>query len=213
MFPSSRCPFAGEGRNVILLVLFTKQGYRPIGARTLVRIMRATITKNDREVCNIDHPERIDLREDPGAIARIDCARQYPNLGALLLNLNADESPFATFGCKVWTSTEGSGAESTEFASRIDLILSPATAPGESQYDDLARRLAELLEREPGDALRAQLHISPAQLAGGRRGFCLRFFLFARGAWEKQTQLRWNLGLARVQQAILFLARAIRQNR
>jgi hypothetical protein len=174
--------------------------------------MRAIIKKNDQETCNVAHPEWLDLREDPGAIARIDCARQYPNLRALLLNLNADESPFTTFGCTVWASTEALGAEPNEFASRIGLVFSQGTGePGEVQYADLARRLAELLESEPGDALRAELQISPAKLTGGRQGFCLRLFLFARGAGEKQAQLRWNLGLVRVQQALLFLARAIRQ--
>jgi hypothetical protein len=175
--------------------------------------MRAVVTKDSQEICNVAHPERLDLREDPGTIARIDCARQYPNLRALLLNLNADESPFTTFGCKVWASTEASGATPNEFVSRIALVFSQGTGePDELQYADFARRLAELLESEPGDALRAELQISPAKLSGGRQGFCLRLFLFARGAGEKQAQLRWNLGLVRMQQALLFLARAIRQN-
>ena len=171
-------------------------------------------TKDDREICRVAHPERLDLREDPGAIARIAVARQYPNLGGLLLNLNADESPFSTFGCKVWAATESAGAEPIEFASRIDLIVSGgADEPDEAHYAALARRLAALLEREPGEALRVELHISPAQLAEGRQGFCLRLLLFARGEGQKQACLRWSLGLARVQQALLFLARAIRQNR
>lgn len=176
--------------------------------------MRTIITKNDQDICNVAHPERLDLREDPGAIARIDCARQYPNLRTLLLNLNADESPFTTFGCKLWASGEGPGAEPIEFASRIDLIVSEGrNEPDEVHYEDLARRLAELLEREPADALRAELQISPARLGGGRQGFCLRLLLFARAAAQQQAQLRWSLGLARLQQALLFLARAIRQNR
>ena len=181
-------------------------------ARAWASLMRAIITRNDRETCDVAYPERLDLREDPGAIARVDCARQYPNLRALLLNLNDDESPFTTFGCKVWASTEASAAEPNEFASRIGLVTSHGKELGEDGYADLARRLVGLLEREPGDALRAELQILPATLAGGQLGFCLRFLLLARGAGEKQAQLRWNLGLARVQQALLFLARAIRQN-
>jgi hypothetical protein len=77
----------------------------------------------------------------------------------------------------------------------------------------LADRLAALLEREPGDSLRVELQILPAQSAGGRQGFCLRLLLFSRGAGQQQAQLRWSLGLARVQQALLFLGRAIRQGR
>src|SRR5256885_1945305 len=142
--------------------------------------MRAIITKNDQETCNIAHAERLDLREDPGAIARIDCARQYPNLRALLLNLNAEESPFSTFGCKVWASTEALGATPNELASRIALVFSQGSGePGEVQYADFARRLAELLESEPGDGLRAELQISPAKLAGGPHRFCMRVFPIA----------------------------------
>ncbi len=109
---------------------------------------------------------------------------------------------------------EDTGADLNIFASRIGLLISHvAEEAGQPEYEDLARRLAELLEREPGDALRAELQVSPAQLAGGRQGFCLRLLLFASGAAPEQAQLRWTLGLARVQQALLFLARAIRQNR
>jgi hypothetical protein len=175
--------------------------------------MRVIVTKDSRQSCSVAGSERLDLRDEPGAIARIDAARQHPALGGLLLNLNADESPFFTFGCKVWTGEEG-GAEPNVFASRIDFVVSRGTEElDEAQYDDWARRLAGLLEREAGDSLRVELYLSPAQLAGGRQGFCLMLLLFARGAGQQQAQLRWNLGLARLQQALLFLARAIRHNR
>lgn len=175
--------------------------------------MRVIVTKDSGHGCSVAGPERLDLRVEPAGIDRIDAARRYPTFRGLLLNLNSDESPFATFGCKVWTE-DGEGAEPIVFASRIDLVmLQGAEQLGRAQYDEMATRLAGLLEREPGDAVRAELHISPAQLAGGFEGFCLRLLLFARGAKQDQAQLRWNLGLARVQQALLFLARAIRQNR
>lgn len=176
--------------------------------------MRVIVTKDSGHICSVARPERLDLREEPGTIERIDVARQHPALRGLLLNLNADESPFSTFGCKVWAATEGTGVEASVFASRIDLVVwQGAEELGQAQYEDLANRLAELLEREPGDALRVELQISPAQFAGGRQGFCLRLLLFASGAAPEQARLRWSLGIARVQQALLFLARAIRQNR
>lgn len=176
--------------------------------------MRVIVTNDSGQSCGVAGPERLDLREEPGAIERIEVARQHPALRGLLLNLNADESPFSTFGCKVWTATEGAGVEPNVFASRIDLtVWQGAEHLGQAQYDDLAARLAGLLEPEPGDALRVELQISPAQFAGGRRGFCLRLLLFASGSAPEQARLRWTLGLVRVQQALLFLARAIRQNR
>ena len=176
--------------------------------------MRTLITKDNAHICSVTGAEKLDLREDPGSVARIDAARQHSALRGLLLNLNEDESPFETFACKVWTTTEDTSPEPSVFASRVDLVRSRRSDQAdEAHYDDLARRLAELLEREPGDALRAELQIAPAQLEGGQRGFCLRLFLFARAAAPEQARLRWTLGLARVQQALLFLARAIRQNR
>jgi hypothetical protein len=175
--------------------------------------MRVTVSNESGKGCTLIGPERVDLREKPAGIEHIDAARRYPTFRGLLLNLNADESPFATFGCKVWIDDE-EGAEPVVFASRIDLVISHgAERLGRAQYDEMATRLAELLEREPGDAVRAELHIAPAKFAGGSEGFCLRVLLFSRGAKQDQAKLRWSLGLARLQQALLFLARAIRQNR
>jgi hypothetical protein len=175
--------------------------------------MRAIIKKDSPPV-TVDAPARLDLREDPGSVASIDAARRHPALRGLLLNLNEDESPFETFGCKVWTTTDDTLAEPHVFASRVDLLLSGRSDQAEeTHYEDLVRRLAELLEREPGDALRAELQIAPWQFAGGHQGFCLRLLLFAHAAAAEQARLRWTLGIARVQQALLFLARAIRQNR
>lgn len=176
--------------------------------------MRVTVTNDSQARRGIADSERFDLHDDPRSVGRIEAARQHPSLRGLLLNLNDDESPFSTLACKVWSVTEGAGVESAEFASRIDLVASQgAHELGEAQYQDLARRLAELLEREPGDALRVELQILPAEFAGGRKGSCLRLLLLSRAAAQEQAQLRWSLGLARVQQALLFLARAIRQGR
>ena len=174
--------------------------------------MRVIVTDDSGQGCSVGGPERLDLREEPAGIDRIDAARRYPAFRGLLLNLNSDESPFTTFGCKVWTE-DGEGAEPIVFASRIDLVISQGERLSRAQYHEMATRLAGLLEREAGDAVRAELHISPAQFTGGFEGFCLRLLLFARGAAQDQAQLRWSLGLVRVQQALLFLARAIRQNR
>ena len=175
--------------------------------------MRVTVTKDSQARRGLVDSERFDLRDDPRSIGRIEAARQHPSLRGLLLNLNEDESPFSTLACKVWSVEEG-GAEPSEFASCIDLVASQdGRQLDEAQYQDMARRLAELLEHEPGDALRVELQILPAEFANGRQGFCLRLLLFSRAAAQEQAQLRWTLGLARVQQALLFLARTIRQGR
>jgi hypothetical protein len=173
--------------------------------------MRVLVTGDSQE---IGTPESLDLREDPRAIARIDAARQHPALGGLLLNLNSEESPFSTLACKVWSSIQPAEPEPNAFASRVDLVMRQESgAGGQFQYEELAQRLAELLEREPGDALHAELRVAPIAPAGLRQGYCLRVVLSACGRGEQQARLRWTLGIARVQQALLFLARGIRQNR
>ena len=171
--------------------------------------MQVVTVTDGPQSCNV--AGMFDLREDPGAIERIEAARQHLALRGFLLHLNAEESPFSTFGCKVWNDSPDSGVERSIFASRVDLLLSQdSDGMDQEQYEEFARRLATLLDREPGDSLRAELHVAPAELSPGRQGFCLRLFLYARGARLDQAQLRWSLGIARVQQALLFVARAIR---
>src|SRR5437660_757002 len=164
--------------------------------------MRVTVTKDSQARRSLADSERFDLHDDPRSIGRIEPARQHPSLRGLLLYLNDDESPFSTLACKVWSVTEGAGAEPAEFASRVDLVASQgAHELHEAQYQDLASRLAELLAREPGDALRVELQILPAEFAGGREGFCLRLILFSRAAAQEQAKVRWSLGVARVQRS------------
>ena len=78
-------------------------------ARITSQTMRVIVTKIAAKPARVAGPERLDLREEPAAIEHIDVARQYPALRGLLLNLNADESPFSTFGCKVWAATDVAG--------------------------------------------------------------------------------------------------------
>ncbi len=55
------------------------------------------------------------------------------------------------------------------------------------------------------------MRISPVAFATDDDGFCLRIILYARGETLEQARVRWGLGLARVQQALLFVARELRQ--
>ena len=75
-----------------------------------------------------------------------------------------------------------------------------------------ASGLKELLERDTADTVRAVLRISPCDFtAENRRGFCLSIRLVAEGSSAQQAELRWGLGLARIQQALLFRSRALKQ--
>jgi hypothetical protein len=173
--------------------------------------MRVALTLDAVDVCQATGADRYDLHMTPAMIERIEPARSRLPLRTFLANLNAHNSLFATFACKVWSSSEAAGAESSIFASRVDLIfLSEAVNFGPGPLESLARGLTHLLEKEPGDALRVELRLGSVELAGDTNGYCLRILLHARGATPEQAEVRWGLGLPRVQQALLFMARTLR---
>ena len=154
--------------------------------------------------------DRYNLSAAPDAIEKIAEAQLYPPWRTFLTNLNAKDSLFSTFASKIWTTHENGESEPFGFASRIDLIfLREDLNFGIGPHEELAKRLSELLAREPGDAMRVHLQIFAAEFGDGR-GFCQRVSLHALGATPEQAQLRWALGLARLQQALLFVARGLR---
>jgi hypothetical protein len=77
----------------------------------------------------------------------------------------------------------------------------------------MVEKLVELL-REAGspDALAAQMCLTSDSSAEAKAsGFALRMRLEARGDSPEQARLRWGLGVAHVQQALLFTSRYLRQ--
>ena len=161
----------------------------------------------------------VDLREDAKAMERIEEARRYLPLRTFLAAVNSADSLFSTARAKTWTQEEASASAASaaggcEFASQVDLVFAPEQLIAAlGHYENLTQRLYELLAREPGsDTLRAELRVRPCRFrATAVRGFSLAILLFARGASPEQAELRWGLGLARVQQALLFTSRVLRQ--
>jgi hypothetical protein len=80
-------------------------------------------------------------------------------------------------------------------------------------YFSLVEKLTELLkEAGSADLLKAQLCLSSLAAAGTNpAGLALILNLEARGNSPEQAGLRWGLGLAHVQQALLFTSRYLRQ--
>ena len=75
-----------------------------------------------------------------------------------------------------------------------------------------ATRTARIEARIAPDALRVALRARACHFrAPSRWGFCLAVFLYARGATPEQAEVRWGLGLVRIQQALLFTSRILRQ--
>jgi hypothetical protein len=173
--------------------------------------MRVLVTQDLTTCCGVRDAEHFNLHVDPASMERIECARLHSPLRNLLIYLNAADSLFSTCGSKVWSIRENDPDEPFVFASRVDLVFLREDANfGSGPHENLVQRLAELLEREPGDALRVELQIAQADFGGENLGFCLRVLLYAKGTTSGQAELRWGLGLARLQQALLFVARGLR---
>jgi hypothetical protein len=162
-------------------------------------------------------PEKghFDLREDPGAIEQIAEARQYLPLRNFLASVNSSESVFATASVSIKPELPAavSADQACEFASQAKIVFAEPTLNWERKhYADLSSVLKELLERDAADAIRATLRISSCEFtAENRPGFSLDIRLIAQGNSAQQAELRWGLGLARVQQALLFRSRALKQ--
>ena len=172
--------------------------------------MRVTMTTDQEELSG---SERISPGETE-TIPESEAAGQFPVLRSFLSSLCGEGGPFAALGYKLWDATDGSTSEPAVFASRIDLLISnDRRRLDRTQYEDFASGVAKLLAREPSESLSGELQVGRARSADGSLELCLRLVLFARAAGREQARLRWSLGLARVQQALLFEARAVRQGR
>src|ERR1700682_3612057 len=157
----------------------------------------------------------VDLRENPSAVERIAPARQYLPLRSFLTAVNSAASSFSSASCGTPADSPASvsAGEGYESASQASLVFAESALNFErDRFVDLTAGLKDLLERDPGDAIRTVLRISPCDFpAQNRRGFCLSIRLVAHGVSVEQAEMRWGLGLARIQQALLFRARALRQ--
>lgn len=158
----------------------------------------------------------LDLREDPQAIDRISAARQYIPLRNFLAALNDSESPFLTAGAKTISDSPAAVTEdgNHEFNSETTLVFAESSLNFERERCvEIRSGLKDLLEREKGDTVRAVLRISVCDFPAQKRsGFCLVIRVVAQGDSAQQAELRWGLGLARVQQALLFRARMLKGN-
>ncbi len=158
--------------------------------------------------------EDLDLRENPAAISQIGAARENSPLMTFLAAVNGAGSLFATARAKVWEEPASqSGAEFT-FHSRVDLMFArPEFNFISERYEDVVQRLVTLWMRDTsGDSLSVRMEILPCAYGSEKKeGAALRLTLTSRSASAEQARVRWGLGIVRVQQAILFVSRAMRQ--
>lgn len=163
---------------------------------------------------DLDGDEYLDLRENLGAIEHIAAAREHSPLAGFLAAVNGEGSIFTTARAKVWAENPPSASEGCSFHSRVELFFAHESFNSTAErYEEVVRRLVELWMRDTsGDTLAARLEILPCRYAdAGQAGVALRIGFSARGTTPEQACTRWGLGLVRVQQALLFVSRAMRQ--
>jgi hypothetical protein len=171
----------------------------------------------DREPAAVFPPaeDYVDLRENPRAVERIATARQYPPLRTFLATVNGADSSFSSASARTRADSPASvsAGEAYEFSCQASLVFAESPLNFErGLFVDLTAGLKELLERDPSGSVRTVLRISPCDFrAQNRRGFCLGIRVVAGGVSAEQAEMRCGLGLARIQQALLFRARVLRQ--
>lgn len=155
----------------------------------------------------------IDLRENPSAIDGLPAARRHPPLRNFLASVNGPESIFTTAEITTRSEPSSESGGSSEFSSQCRIVFAVPDLNWErAHYADLCAGVKELLERDSSSAAHAVLKISPCDFtAEGRCGFCLEIRLVAAGNSPQQAEMRWGLALARVQQALLFQTRSLKQ--
>lgn len=154
----------------------------------------------------------VDLRRHPEAIQQIPAANAFPPLARFLEIINGADSLFASFDATAGDAPSQSGTAAAGFDSSVMLVFAdPTLNHDRDRYEHLAVQLSGLLLREAGDALSCELAVAPCDFpAESRPGNCLRIKLMARAESADQARVRWGLGLARVQQALLYCSRQIR---
>jgi hypothetical protein len=167
-----------------------------------------------------DGDHYLDLRENPSAIAEISAAREYSPLARFLTVVNGAGSLFSTVRAKVWEETASQAGAEFTFHSRVDLMFARSEFNFISErYEDAVQRLVALWMKESsGDALSVRMEILPCDYVAAntrgtekKEGAALRLTLTSRSASAEQARVRWGLGIVRVQQALLFVSRAMRQ--
>lgn len=177
------------------------------------RAMRVTLRKElDAQHTGMKLPASyLDLRENPAAVEQIEPARLHRPLRGFLSALNSEETVYATVACRTWEKTEAEAEP--EFGSSVDVVFATQRQNFErKRFESLASGLRDLLEQEPGgEHLAAEIRVLDCSSRDSRNpSYVLRLSLTGRGSTPQQAELRWGLGIAHLQQALLYLSRSLR---
>ena len=146
--------------------------------------------------------------QDGAAVPAVDDAGVDRALRSFLAAIESDESLFACEASGI--AVAGGGLCGGDFVLRF---RGANLAGSRRLYFSLVEKLVELLnEAGSAESLAARICLTSESGAEAKpAGFALRLHLDARGSSAEQASLRWGLGVAHVQQALLFTSRYLRQ--
>ncbi len=134
-------------------------------------------------------------------------------LQAFLASLNSEDSLFRAAPCTLQAAAPAL-AEAPSFSEGVVLSFSnEAHNRDRGLYYVLIEKLTELL-KEAGSANALEVHLglcNQAEPGAPTARNSLVLELIARGSSREQAELRWGLGVAHLQQALLFISRLLRQ--
>lgn len=160
----------------------------------------------------VESVESLAVRAPPHLTA-IDDAAVHRGLRNFSTAIASDDSLFA---CEILGSVAIGRAGGEEVTCAGDFALrfrETNLVDNRALNFSMLEKLCELL-RQAGsaDSLAAYLSLSPQAGPDTKPGaFVLRLRLEAKGNSSEQAALRWELGLAHLQQAVLFASRYLRQ--
>jgi len=129
-------------------------------------------------------PGFVDLHLEPERIAEISEAARFPPLSALLLALNADDSPLWTSKCDFWRSEADSLPDAVLLACYIDLLpLAGEVFHQPNEAENFCRALAARLDPLSIAQCAVELVIRSA-VAGAMEGFGVTAYLSAETAGQ-----------------------------
>jgi hypothetical protein len=135
-------------------------------------------------------------------------------LQAILAAVNSEDSVFRIAATGTQQAQPDSGGAVHTFSGGLRLVFSnDSFNQDRGLYYELVEKLTQLLkEAGSADSLEIKLGLSagpPAESKGPSQTLVIE--LVSKGSSAEQAELRWGLGLAHLQQALLFTSRLLRQ--
>jgi len=153
--------------------------------------------------------EYLDLRAHPELIAQIEEAQHEPELAKFLSRLNAVSGILQSAKCDVWCTDEISPEEEIfslprKFGGYVDLFFSDERRFSFSAYENLLKKLTELLKKAPELPAAAEFLVRRCHFheAADQDGFYVTLYLFGFGANEQAARQQWQIGLQLLENAM-----------